>query len=250
MAGTALLAAVALAIALLLSGSVGGTGGGPEAASAGCGSLRAEVDVVSRFPRAFASQYKRKMRIQVFNRTGNVVKWHAELYTFSGFKLGRSKNERNMRWGDKTAIKLKQSMQPGPYTVVLKGTIYRCGDSETSDTVRVRGCLNRLPIKFPVKPQGKAEDYNAGGYVSVGIKPKPEWSPITDIKSTLSDANGTVYGTAELPRGSRKLIGRQFLNHELKRNLGAGEYSVHVEGKVPQPRSCGDKTKTAVLKFS
>lgn len=241
---------VLLAIVLLLSGRVGGSAhGGPEAAVAGCPNLRAEVEAVSRFPKPFASQYKRKLKLQVFNRTGNVVKWHVELYTFSGFKLGQSKDKKNLRFGDTATVKLRQSMQPGPYTVVVKGEIFRCGESETSDVVKLRGCLGKLPIKFPVKPKGNAADYNSGGFVSVGIEPRSSWAPIKKIKSTLSDFNGTVYGTAELPRGSRKLIGRQFLNHELTRNLGAGQYSVYVEGKAPQPRSCGDKTKTAILRF-
>ena len=36
---------------------------------------------------------------------------------------------------------------------------------------------------------------------------------------------------------------------QLKRTLQPGEYSVTVGGKAPQPRSCGNKTKTATLKF-
>jgi hypothetical protein len=249
-AGSFLMAALLLALALIFTGGVGGSrDGGPQVANAGCGNLRAQVEVVSRFPKPFASQYKKKLRIQVFNRTRNVKRWHAELYTFSGFRLGKSKPKKWLRWGDRTAIKLRQSMQPGKYTVVLKGKILRCGKRETSDVVNLRGCLNQLPVRFPNKPGGNAADYNAGGYVSVGIEPRSDWAPIKKIKSTLLDFNGTVYGRAELPRGSRNLIGRQFLDHELTRELTAQQYTVLVEGKAPQPRSCGDKTKSTVLTF-
>ena len=232
-----------LAVALLLSGGVAGSGNGPELANAGCRGVNGSVEVVSRYPKAFATQYKKKLKIAVYNRTGNVKKWHLKLYTYSGYKLGSSKEKKWLTWGNKASIRLRQAMQPGGYTVVLKGEIPGCGSSETSDSVRLRGCLNKLPVKFPGKPTGKAADYNSGGYVSVPIEPRSDWAPIKKITSTLTDANGTIYGRAELPRGSRKLIGKQFLNHELTRNLGAGEYSVFVEGKAPQPRSCGDSTK-------
>jgi hypothetical protein len=249
-AGSFLVAALVLAFVLILTGGVGGSrDGGPQVADARCGNLRAQVEVVSRFPKPFATQYKKKLRIQVFNRTRNVKRWHAELYTFSGYRLGRSKPGKWLQWGDKTAIKLRQSMQPGKYTVVIKGKIMGCGKREVSDVVNLRGCLNRLPIRFPNKPGGNAADYNAGGYVSVGIEPRDAWAPIRRIKSTLLDFNGTVYGRAELPRGSRKLIGKQFLHHELTRELAPGQYTVLVEGKAPQPRSCGDKTRSTVLTF-
>lgn len=249
-AGGVLIAAPLLAFVLIFTGGVGGSHkGGPAVAAAACGNLRADVEVVSRFPKPFASQYKRKLRVEILNRTRNVKRWRVELYTFSGYRLGKSKPKKWLRWGDRTAIKLRQSMQPGKYTAVVKGKIRGCGKSEATDVVNLRGCLNQLPIKFPNKPTGNAADYNAGGYVSVGIEPRSDWAPIKRIKSTLLDFNGTVYGRAELPRGSRNLIGRQFLDHELTRELTAQQYTVLVEGKAPQPRSCGDKTKTTVLTF-
>ncbi len=140
-------------------------------------------------------------------------------------------------------------MQPGPYTVVVKGDILGCGESETSDTVKLRGCLGKLPIQFFNKPKGEAEAYNRGGYVSIGIRPRSGWSPIRKIHSMLTDFDGVVYGRAELQKGSRKLIGEQYLNHKLKRKLTKGGYSIYVKGKAPQPRACGEKTKTKTLHF-
>lgn len=244
--GVALLIAGALLLAFLVTGS---DGQGPSSADARCGSLRAKVSPVSHFPRPFASQYKKKLRVQIFNRTGNVKKWHLELYTFSGFYLGRSKDHSWMQWGDHAAIKLRQALQPGPYTVVIKGSILGCGDAQTSDTVKVRGCLGKLPIQFFNKPEGKARDYNKGGYVSIGIRPRAGWSPITKIRSTLTDFNDVKYGGATLPQGSRKLIGDQYLNNKLTRKLTPGRYTVYVKGKAPQPRACGEKTKTKILHF-
>ena len=250
-AGGFILAVMLLALALIFSGTVGGSpsGSGPDAAAAGCGGIRAKVEAVSRFPRPFASQYQKKLRIQVFNRTGNVKKWHLELYTFSGFYLGKSKAKSWLEWGEKAAIKLRQGLQPGPYTVVVKGDVLHCGESQASSTIKLRNCLNKLPIKFFNKPKGLASDYNRGGYVSVGIEPKSAWAPIKGIRSTLSDSEGVVYGEAELPKGQRKLIGQAYLNNKLKRELHPGDYSVFVQGKAPQPRSCGEKTKTATLTF-
>ena len=44
-----------------------------------------------------------------------------------------------------------------------------------------------------------------------------------------------------MPKGYKKLIGQQYLNHKLKRKLQKGGYSVTVTGKAPQPRACGNK---------
>ncbi len=238
--------ATLLALALLFGGL--GAGNGPAAANAGC-NLRAKVKPYSRFPKPFASQYTKKLRVQVFNRTGNVKKWHLELYTYSGFYLGKSKDHKWMNWGDRAAIDLRQSMQPGPYTVVVKGKILGCGDAQTSDVVKLRGCLGKLPIQFFNKPKGQAADYNRGGWVSIGIRPRVGWSPIRNIHSTLRDNDGVRYGRASLPKGSRKLIGDQYLNHKLTRHLHPGKYTVRVTGKAPQPKACGTKTKTKTLHF-
>jgi hypothetical protein len=249
-AGIALLIAAVGAIAamLLLSGLAGGNGNGPTPAQASCGSLKVKTEVVSKFPKVFANQYDKKLRISV-KRGGHAVHhWRAELYTFGGYLLGRSKWDPRMGTSDRAALKLRQSMQPGKYTLVVKGSVGRCGELERDQIVNFRGCLNSLPIKFVDKPGGTAADY--GRYLSVKIAPKPVWAPLQDIRGTLSNFEGDVYGSAELPRGSRKLIGEQFLDFKLKKGgLQKGGYSVYVTGKARQPKQCGNLAKSTSLRF-
>lgn len=242
--------ALLLALFLLLSGGVSGTASGPDFAHAKCkGIFVKSIDPVSKFPKPFASQYTKKLRVQIFNYTGSIKRWWVELYSFSGDRLGRSKTKKWLTWGTKAAIKLKQPMQPNNFTVVLKGEVKGCGFGEASDTIRLRNCLNKLPVKVFNRPQGRAADYNNGGYVSVGIEPRSGWSPVRNIESTLTSFSGVTYGKADLPRGFRKLIGQQYLNHKLQRTLVPGDYTVTITGRAPQPRSCGDKSKTVALKF-
>ena len=168
-AGGVLLAIVLLlALVLIFTGLVGSNGQGPAVADAGC-RLHAKVKPVSRFPAAFASQYTKKLRVTVYNRTGNVKTWHLELYTYGGDKLGRSKERHWLTYGTKAAINLKQAMQPGDYTVVVKGEVPGCGETQDSNPIHLRGCLSKLPIRFFNKPGGTASDY--GKYLSIGIQP-------------------------------------------------------------------------------
>ncbi len=248
MAGGVFLAAVLLlALAFIFTGTVGNNGQGPASADARCGQIHAKVKPFSRFPAAFANQYTKKLRVTVYNRTGNVKNWHLELYTYSGQKLGRSKERHYLTYGTKAAINLRQAMQPGSYTVVVKGEVPGCGETQDSNPINLRGCLSKLPIRFFNKPRGTASDY--GKYLSIGIQPREGWSGVKGIHSTLTSFNGIVYGKAELQKGYKKLIGQQYLNHKLKRKLTKGGYSVTVRGQAPQPRACGDKSKTTTLKF-
>lgn len=244
--GVFLAVVLLLALALIFTGAVGSNGQGPAIADAGC-RIHAKVKPVSRYPAPFASQYTKKLRVTVYNRTGNVKTWHLELYQFSGAKLGRSRERHYLTFGTKAAINLRQALQPGSYTVVVKGNIPGCGDVETSSVVNLRPCLGKLPIRFFNKPGGTASDY--GKYLSVGIQPREGWSPIRDIHSVVADFDGVVYGRASLPKGYKKLIGQQFLNHKLTRKLKKGGYSVTVTGKAPQPIACGNKVKSTTLKF-
>ena len=66
----------------------------------------------------------------------------------------------------------------------------------------------------------------------------------------MSNFDGDVFGTAELPRGSRKLIGEQTLDFKLKSGgLQKGGYSVYVTGKARQPNQCGNLSKSTSLHF-
>ena len=244
-AAALLLAAVAV---LLLSGLLGGGANGPDRADASCGSLAVQSRVVSKFPKVFADQYDKKMKIAVSRGGHSVRHWRAELYTFGGYLLGRSQWDSRMSRDDRTTLKLRMPMQPGRYTLVVKGSVRGCGELERDLVVNFRGCLDSLPIKFIHKPGGTAADY--GRWLSVKIAPKPVWTPLKDIRGILSNFEGDVYGTAELPRGSRKLIGEQVLDFKLKRGgLQKGGYTVHVTGKARQPRQCGNLSKSTSLQF-
>jgi hypothetical protein len=252
-AAGAIVIAVLLALLLMLSGGTSGTGSGPELAHAKCGGIKVkEIKPITKFGAPFASQYTKKMRVQIFNYTGGVHKWKVELYDFSSNKLGSSKRtsaSKYLYWGDTATIKLKQPMQPNQYTLVLKGDVRGCGFSEASDTTRLRGCLKTLPIKVFDRPKGKAADYNSGGYVSVGVIPKTGWQPIRDVRSTLTSFSGVEYGRAELQKPFTKLIGKAYLDNKLTRTLVPGDYSVFITGKAPQPPSCGEKSKSITLSF-
>lgn len=239
---------VAAIAALLFSGLAGGGSHGPERADASCGALKVEARVVSKFPKVFANQYGKKLKIAV-TRGGHPVRhWRAELYTFGGYPLGRSKWDSRMARDDRASLKLRVQMQPGRYTLVVKGNVGGCGELERDQVVNFRGCLNSLPIKFVNKPGGTAADY--GSWLSVKVAPKPVWAPLKDIRATLANFDGDVYGTADLPRGSRKLIGEQVLDFKLKQGgLQEGGYSVYVTGKARQPRQCGNLSKSTSLKF-
>lgn len=233
---------------LLLAGGVDGTKGGPARAQASCGSLDVEPVVISRYPKMFANQYDKKMRIAVARGRQAVRNWRVELYTFGGFLLGKSRFDDSMSRNDRAKLNLKLAMQPGKYTLVTKGEVRGCGLIERFDVVSFRDCLSKLPIKFIDKPGGTASDY--GDFLSVKIAPNPVFAPLTDIHSTLTNFDGDIFGKAELPRGKRQLIGEQFLDHKLKSGgLQPGGYTVYVTGKARQPRECGNLAASANLTF-
>lgn len=247
---TALFASAIALIAglLLLSGSSNGPGSGPTPATASCGSLKVQAEVVSKFPKVFANQYDKKMRISVKRGGSHVRHWRVELYTFGGFLLGKSDYKSKMSSTDQTSMKLRVPMQPGKYTLVVKGDVGSCGELELDKVLNFRSCLNSLPIHFADKPGGTAADY--GRYLSVKIAPKGVWAPLNDIRGTLANFDGEVFGTAELPRGSRKLIGEQPLDFKLKNGgLQKGGYSVYITGKARQPKQCGNLAKSTSLRF-
>jgi hypothetical protein len=252
-AAGAMTIALVLALFMILTGGVSGTGNGPERAAAGCSGIKVkEIKPITKYGAPFAAQYTRKMRVEVFNYTGGVHKWKVELYDFSNNRLGSSKRTGSndyLYWGDTATIKLKRPMQPNGYTLVLKGDVAGCGFSEAPDPIRLRSCLKTLPIKAFDRPQGKASDYNSGGYVSVGVIPKDGWQPIRNVQSTLTSSSGVVYGQAELQRPFKKLTGKAYLDHKLTRTLVPGDYTVFITGRANQPRSCGDKSKSIGLKF-
>lgn len=246
--GGFLVLAGTLATLLLLGGGVDGTKGGPDRAEAACGTLKVKPVVISNFPKIFADQFDKKLRVSVSRRGSAVRDWRVELYTFGGFLLGKSPFDKSMASADRAVIKLRLPVQPGQYTLVTKGEVRGCGLVERNDVVAFRSCLNKLPISFIDKPGGTAADY--GKYLSVKIAPDPVFAPIIDVRSTLSSFDGDIFGKAELPAGQRKLIGEQVLDHKLKSGgLEPGGYSIDVTGKARQPRECGNLEKSTALRF-
>lgn len=247
-ASGALAIACALAWALSLTGGIGGADGAPTPAEAGCGQLKVRPEVVSRYPKVFANQYEKKLKVSVNRGRHSVRNWRVQLYTFSGFLLGESAIDKKMSSTDTASMKLQIPLQPGKYTLVTKGTVGGCGELERDEVIDFRGCLSKLPVEFVDRPGGSADDY--GRYLSVKIQPKATWAPLVDVFGSLSNFDGDVYGKAELPQGQRKLIGQQFLNFKLKSGgLDSGGYSVFVTGKARQPSSCGDLSKSTTLEF-
>jgi hypothetical protein len=245
--GLAVAATLLLALLVALSGGPSVT---PEA-DAGCKIRVSSLEPVSKYPFPFASQYTSKMRVAVFNSTGGVYDWRVELYDYAGNRMGKSKVRKQwLYWGDTATIHLKQPMQPNGFTLILKGEVHNCGFSEDKDTVKLMDCRDDLPITATETPTGLAADYNAGGYVSVEIKPESGWTPIRDVHSTLRNAAGEKFGEAELPKGYRNLIGEKSLDHELTRTLTPGEYEVDVRARAPQPKSCGKVSASIPLEFT
>ena len=139
-------AIAAIAAIALLTGASNGPGGGPTPADASCGSLKVQPEVVSKFPKVFANQYTKKMRISVNRGRSHVKHWRVELYTFGGFLLGKSNYKSKMSSSDKIAMKLRLPMQPGKYTLVVKG-----------DVAQVRGARARQGRQLPRLPEQPAD---------------------------------------------------------------------------------------------
>lgn len=239
-----------LALALLLTGGVSGspTASGPAEADAACGRLNVRATVVSRYAKPFAKQFNKSLKVSVVQKGPDKVRnWNAQLFTFSGFKLGQSAKDKRLDGTERTKIRLRQPLQPGKYTLVINGDRDGCGFKQKYEIEKFRSCLSKLPIKFIDKPGGFAEDYE--GFVTLRIAPRPEFSPVKDIESRIKSADGVRYGKGELPRGFRKLIGEQDLHHELSRELDPGDYEVRVVGRAPQPKACGNVSKTTELSF-
>jgi len=68
---------------------------------------------------------------------------------------------------------------------------------------------------------------------------------IRKLTGSVYSFDGKLYGRGKLG----VLFGTAFLHNRLKRPLQAGGYSFVVEGRIDQPRECGVKSTTAVLKF-
>ena len=234
-------------VLLLLGSGPAGTPVGPAEAEARCGErLAAKYSVKSRFPKLYASQYKKRLKVNVTTHHGPLVEWQVQLYTFQGKLLGKTKRKRALNHSRTVRVDLKFPIQPGKFTIVIKGFPRGChSESEMSDVVRFSDCTNRLPVKFPSRPGGVAGDY--GGFLSVPIESRGGAlikNPETEVYSSSNEYFGSDID------GYKRLFGRLTFNNKLTRTLRPGTYTVVLYGRLDQPRECGSKTAEVELTFT
>ncbi len=182
------------------------------------------------------------MPIQVTTTGPRITGWKIQLYTFGGFRLGRTERFSSLGGTAHRRLSLKFPMQPGQYTLVVKGTVPGCGELELDKVVKFRDCVNKLPVHFPDKPRGFASDY--GNYVSLKIQPTKNHI-IKRLRGRLYNFHGKRFGSSRL----HVLFGTQFMNNLLSKRLVRGNYTFIVRGFVDQPKACGTKSKQVVLRF-
>jgi hypothetical protein len=214
----------------------------PDAAQArGCGKLPVKAKVLSKYGENFALQYTKKVPVYVETKGPTIHDAQIQLYTFQGFRLGKSKRLGDFAVGAKGRAKLKFPMQAGKYTLVVKGTVAGCGELQMAKVVRFRDCRDKLPLKFPNKPGGNAADY--GAFLSVGLETRGP--VIRKLIGRVYSFDGEFFGKGKLG----VLFGTAVLHNRLRKPLQAGGYSLIVEGRIDQPRECGTKSTSTVLKF-
>ena len=238
--------AAAAILSVGLSAGPAGTPAGPDTAEARCGErLAANYRVKSRYPKLYASQYKKRMKVSVTTHHGPLVEWQVQLYTFQGKLLGQTNRKRALNKTKTVRVDLKFPIQPGKFTMVIKGFPRGChSESATSDVVRFTDCTERLPVKFPDKPGGTAADY--GDYLSVPIESRGG-ALIKHPETEVYSFSGEYFGRNT--DDYKRLFGRLTFNNKLTRALRPGEYTVVLYGRLDQPRSCGDKQASTTLEF-
>jgi hypothetical protein len=233
---------------LLALGPGPGTAALPAAAAearACGGKLQVSFDVQTRFPRLYAAQFKKRMRVWVHRRGGPISAWQVQVYTFQGKLLGKSKRNQRLASAERANVRLRFPMQAGRYTVLVKGFHAGCSaESVKAEAVRFSECEKRLPLKFPSQPGGDADDY--GGFLSVPVVPK-DGALIRRPRSEVYSFAGQYFGRSI--NDYKAIFGRAVLDNRLTRPLRPGGYTVIVRGRVDQPRSCGLKRKELALEF-
>lgn len=240
------LASVAI-LGLVLAGPGGGSGVvGPERAGA-CGVLPIGIEVRSKFPKAYARLYRKKVVVELTNlggyRVGGLL---VQIYTFDGLRLGGSGALGGLRSGHTRAatVYLGVPMQPGKVTVVVKGANKGCSLDEISHVVTFHTCQTRLPLTFPNKPGGFASDY--ADFLSVAVESKGGQAIFRPRSRVLSFGGASV--GSDVNR-YRVIYGRARFDNQLSRPLSSGGYTMIVRGWLNQPKSCGPKTAQVNMRF-
>jgi hypothetical protein len=213
----------------------------PAAARGGC---ITRLPVSISLPSQFAADYHKVVRIRVTSRGPRIRSVSAQLYTFAGEPLGRSRKVSALGSGRVLRIKTRFPVQGGRYTLIVTGepnASRSCGPKQSHHVITFRDCFQQLPLAFPHPPGGFAKDY--GDVLSVEVR--TTGPIIRRIHGSLSDFAGNQFGVGDLPF----LVGRATLNLTLSQPLVAGQYTVFLTGKVKQPASCGDKDAKLILTF-
>ena len=229
---------VAAAVALALT---------PQAAHARC-ITRLPVQVT--LPDGpYAVAYTKELQVRVRPRGVRIRKLRAELYTFSGVRMGVSAYRRAARVVATLRVRLGRIFRPlqvGGFTLVLTGepnANRSCGPKQTFRVLHLRACRTTLPVTFPSLPGGRAFDYSE--WLSVRVR--SEGHIIRDVRSSVYGFDGSLLGRASTLLA---LFGEQTLDHRLVRPLQPGSYTGVVEGLIgEQPRSCGPKRAQATMTF-
>jgi hypothetical protein len=227
-------AALALALAVLV----------PSAAQAACGRLPVRVSLPDG---PYAATYAKQMRVRVAPDGGAIHDLRVYLYTFTGRRMGVSRQQRVVSATSMLSLVLEPIFRPlqiGGFTLVVTGEAGAgCGLQKTTRVLKFVGCQTTLPVTFPKLPGGLASDYE--GYLSVPIR--SDGPLIRDVTSAIYGFDGRLLGRApSLPA----LFGEQTLDHALLSPLQPGRYNVIVSGRIDdQPSSCGRKTAQATMTF-
>lgn len=197
----------------------------------------------------YAVAYTNRLRVRVHPRGVRIRRLRAELYTFSGERMGVSPYRRAARFVATLDVRLGRIFRPiqvGGYTLVLTGepnASRSCGPKQTFRVLRMRACRTRLPVSFPQLPGGRAGDY--GEWLSVPVR--SDGRVIRDVRSAVYGFDGALLGRAS---NLLALFGEKLLDHRLVRPLAPGSYTVVVEGWIgEQPRACGPKRAQATMTF-
>jgi hypothetical protein len=197
----------------------------------------------------YAVAYTKQLRVRVNPEGVRIRNLRAELYTFSGQRMGVSPRRRAARVVATLKLRLGRIFRPlqvGGYTLVLTGepnASRSCGPKQAFRVVQMRACRTTLPVTFPALPGGLAGDY--GDYLSVPVR--SDGRVIRDLRSAVYAFDGSLLGRAP---DLLALFGQQSLDHRLARPLQPGSYTIVVEGWIgEQPRACGPQRARATMTF-
>ena len=234
---------VAIPVAFACDGGPHQSGGG------GGGNCISTLPVTHSFKSVYSASHtgKRTMRLEVMSAGSPIHHLKAEVYTFGGELVAKSRlYKRTFKRSKTVSLKLRyRGMQIGKYTLVISGEPNHsrsCGPKKYTKVVEFYGCPKGLPVDFPNPPGGNASDY--GQWLTVTLQ--PTGAVLRNVIVELYDFENNLFG--------RKRVGALFGTAEvpipLKHKLVNGGYTVVVTAPGSIPRVCGsDVEATKVLRF-